>query len=366
MVVNELIEAARQVEKDIEKEYGREFKFHSLRPLFKQKDHNNNDPIAFISTANKTAGKTTFISLLSKKIYDMYGYKSMFICREGSEIDAYENTFADVIDLYHWDEIKTKNIITHKLVSLTEKEEFAYVAALKKASDLKKYSPLFKDVGIIILDEYQKEGGKYLNAEVDLLRILYRAVARGGGKMVRNVFILMTGNPVTLMNPYLINFNISKNYSYGKRYIKSRRAVAEFVINIEARKQMEESAASELFDAGLKYDCGVEFLFNDKLYLEKCVGKAVYLFTLIYDNKKYGVRKYLKNNIVHVGKKPDPSCQKILAFKANDRGHNVDLLEKRDFTWNIMREAYRLGKLRFDDLEAKQIIFDIMGIDLFG
>lgn len=341
--------------------------FYSGTEMLKQKDINGNEALCYISTNNRTSGKTSYLCLLNYIYSRETGRKFCYFVRNSGELGNYGEVFSDIISIYDLEGIiVTKPMVKDTIYQIMiNGKTIALVLAMKKYVSIKKYSPIFSEVDVIALEEYQPEDGRYLKNEVDIFRSLYRSVARGGGERARNVYIYMNGNPVTLMNPYLLEFDISHKYSYGNVYIKSPRCVAEFRINEEAAADIKNSGATELFSNGLSYDMGKDFLINDKTYLSKCHGKADYLFTLIYGNKRYGIRRFKLNGEIHISKKSDPSFKKILAFKENDREQNVDLLERYDFSWNYLRTAYKLGLLRFGDLEAKSVIYKLLGIDLY-
>lgn len=367
--MNLLLEESYKVRKEIVRVFGENSGYYTGSELFGYKDESRKEPACFISTTNRSAGKTTFLLLLAKQIWEDYGKTTVFTVRSVAELGSYRGIFSDVQNLYGWkEEIGEKVILKDGILEISMgNKTFSHVVSLKKSDAIKKFSPIFKDTILLCMDEYQTENGRYLKDEVNLFRSIYRTVSRGGGEQSRNVKILMLGNPVTLLNPYLLAFGISKKYSFGQNYIRGKRIVAEFRIIEEARKKLKENPATELFgEDETKYECGEEFLMNDNLYLEKCKGKSTYLFTLLYGKNAYGIRKYNQKNIIHVGRGSDPGFQKVLAFREKDRTHNAELLEKRCFTWQVIMEAYRTCRLRFDSLESKYMIFELLNIDLYA
>lgn len=323
--------------------------------------------VAYIVTTNRTDGKTTYYGLLAIEYHRITGRKVCYVVRHINELKDFGVMFSDITSLYYGGaQITTKVLIKDMLCTVAiDGEIFCYVACMKKYVGLKKFSPVFGDTDLIIMEEYQLEDGRFLRDEVGAFRSLYRSIARGGGEQVRDIKCILLGNPVTVLNPYLLQFGISEKYEKGKDYINTPYAVAEFRINFEAQKKMMEDAASMLFGRGSSYDYGKDFLVDDSRYMEKCKGKAVYLFTLIYENNSYGVRKYQKGGEIHVGDRPDPTCKKVLAFREYDRAQNIDLLERYDYSWRIIRNAYKFGLLRFGNFSAKHAIFEILGVDMY-
>ena len=55
----------------------------------------------------------------------------------------------------------------------------------------------------------------------------------------------------------------------------------------------------------------------------------------------------------------------IIAFNANDHDQITMLINRKDYLWKNIRDAFNKGYLRFDDAETKNMIFEILGIDLY-
>lgn len=362
---NELKDVANQVSYLISAKFGIDHTYYDGSQLLNK---GTEETILYICTINRTAGKTTFYLLFSMEIMRCLNKKTVFLVRKINELKDFGRIFEDVSLLYYdGSPVITKTVVKDTIVSLHfGDKEIGYVICLKKYVDVKRFSPIFADVEVIILDEYQPDDGIFVKKEVDAFQSIYRSVARGRGKQIRNISLLLYGNPVTLMNPYLLEFGISHRYKKGIDYIIDKLWVAEFKINEAASNMMKEHESSSLFSAKVNYDCGEDFLIDDSLYMEKCSGKTTYIATISYGSKMFGMRLYEKNNIIHIGIKHDPSCKKILAFRENDRQQNYELIEKYDFTWNFIRKSYKEGKLRFDNLDGKRIIFSLIGVDMYG
>lgn len=323
--------------------------------------------VVYIVTTNRTDGKTTYYGLLSIEYHRITGRKVCYVVRHINELKDYGIMFSDISSLYYSGEpIVTKMLIKDMICTVSMGGKiFCYVVCLKKYVGLKKFSPIFGDTDLMIMEEYQLEDGRFLRDEIGAFRSLYRSIARGGGEQVRDIQCILLGNPVTVLNPYLLQFGIAERYQRGIDYIQTKYAVGEFKINMKAQEKMKADSASHLFGKASNYDCGADFLIDDSRYMEKCSGKSKYLYTIIYDSNAFGVRQYLKGGEIHVGEKPDPTCKDILAFKEYDRAQNIDLLERYDYSWRLIRNAYKHGKIRFGNFAAKHAIFSILGVDMY-
>lgn len=364
---NVLLECSRVVDRKTKERFPERDFFSSTR-TFDMKTKTGKDPSCYIHTINRTAGKTTHYLMLSLEMYMRYGYQTMFLVRSVDEAEGYSNTFEDVLNIYYPDTeiseyVKLKRC-AHALS--IENNDFAYCVPIKKADTIKKFSPLFTKVGMILLEEYQPLDGKFVRNEVSLVNSIIRSVARGGGEQVRNDCVLiLLGNPITLMNPYLISFGINKLYCTGRKYVFTNSCVAEFSINKESSDKILESGFSDLFSTNAENDAGLDFLIRNDDYIEKTPGKARYLCTLIMGKQCYGVR-IASNGIVHVGRKYDETCNTVFAFVENDRIGNARIIENRDFTFSFIRDAYKRGKLRVDSDTTKMFLFEILGIDAYA
>lgn len=355
---------ANHVSTIISEKYGCDHPYYDGSTLLSRGTENTR---AYIVTTNRTDGKTTYYGLLTIEYHRITGRKVCYIVRHINELKDYGIMFSDISSLYYsGEEIVTKILIKDMICTVSMGGEiFCYVVCLKKYVGLKKFSPIFGDTDIMIMEEYQLEDGRFLRDEIGAFRSLYRTIARGGGEQIRPIICILLGNPVTLLNPYLLQFGIAERYKRDTEYIQTRNTVAEFRINLKAQQKMKEDSSSQLFGKASSYDYGADFLVDDSRYMEKCSGKSRYLYTIIYDNNAYGVRQYLKGGEIHVGDKPDPTCKDVLAFREYDRAQNIDLLERYDYSWKLIRNAYKYGKLRFGNFSAKHAIFSILGVDMY-
>lgn len=362
-----LRDCSRAVDQKTRERYPKKDFFSSTR-TYDMKTKTGKEPSCYIHTVNRTAGKTTHYLMMSLELYKRHGYQTMFLVRSVDETEGYSNTFADVLKIYY-PETEIKEYVKLKRCAHAlsiENEDFAYCVSIKKADTIKKFSPLFTKVGMVLMEEYQPIDGKFIRNEVSLVNSIIRSVARGGGEQVRNdCALVLLGNPITLMNPYLISFGINKLYRTDRTYIFTNSCVAEFSINKESSDKILESGFSDLFSGNAENDAGLDFMIRNDDYIEKTPGKARYLCTFIMGGECYGVR-IAQNGIVHVGRKYDETCNTVFAFVENDRIMNARIIENRDFTFSFIRDAYKSGRLRVDSETTKMFMFEILGIDAYA
>lgn len=318
----------------------------------------------FISTLTRTAGKTSFHILNNMILYKHFKKQYCIIVRNIAELESYSEVYRDICEIYDFkEELSTRVVVKDALYSIIYNDNIiAFICTLKKTTLLKKYSSVFRDVNCILMDEYQPEDNIFIKGEVSKMDSIITTISRGRAKQVRNdVYLFLLGNPYTLMNPYLISLGIHKKYKKGINYIKDEKYIAEFRINEHAVKELSASTLATTFGDG-KYKTGLEFMIDDNIYIQKIPKNAVYLFTLSFSGSKFGVRD--NNNILHISEKYDPSSKRIVSITEYGRTSLDRIISTRDLEYKLIRECYRVGKLRFDSLKTKNIIYDMFGIDI--
>lgn len=320
-----------------------------------------------IVTSNRTAGKTSFFILMFIKAYQLYGRKFIFLMRNAYEIQNCGDILRDVVDIYSLGEkIETVKIIKDVLYEIKiDGIGVGFSLRLSSSNVIKKYSPIFRDVDFFFMDEYQTEDGKYKNREVTDIQSILISASRGKGTRSRHVELILAGNPYSIMNPYLITFGFHKQYYYGCHFLTNGTAVAEFIVNEDAEKEISGNATLQAFGNSRYISSSASgfFIHNTDIFISKNPKKARYLFTIVYDDEIIGVRESLSDGCVYISNKHDPNCDVILAFKLDDFDQNKMLLNRYSYTWSYIKNAFTCGKLRFSDSKIKGIIYDILGID---
>lgn len=331
------------------------------------KDLDGLEPSIYMVTTNRSAGKTTDLLIRALKQFKEKKRKTILIYRNQYELCGAYSIFKGVLDLYHnlgtsISELSRSKGLFYEL--LLDDEPFGYAVSLSNVDSIKKYSPLFFDVDLCILDEFQKEDGRYLKNEVKKLESLLITVARGGGEQARPIKCFLLGNNVSQLNPYFIYFGVNQRYKKGTKYIRGHGWIAEFVTNASATNAIKKSGLYRAFnDDYMKMSAENAKLFQEDAFLEKCTGKCKYLFTIKHDGKYWGVRESLTNGKTFINENYDKSCKNVLVFSTGEHGSNTIMLNKNSFIGKKLKESYQLGLLRFSSLNAKNVIYDILALD---
>ena len=178
--------------------------FYNGYQLLSKKDVNGEDPEIYICTSNRTAGKTTFFNHYLLNNFLKNKEKFMLLYRYNYELDECANKFfKDIGGLYYPNSVMiSKRIAKGVFHNLYLDEELCgYAVSINACEQIKKFSHYFNDTAVMLLDEFQSETNNYTSNEVQKVISIHTSVARGHGKMVRRVPLILVGNPVSLLNP---------------------------------------------------------------------------------------------------------------------------------------------------------------------
>ena len=348
----------------------KENKYYDINSVLDKKDLDGEEPAIYMITSNRSGGKTTNTLKYSLQLFKEKGRKTILLYRNKLELNGSNLIYKDVLKIFpEFGEEMT--ILSHAGGTFYELfldgKSFGYSIALYNPDVLKKYSPIFADCDLIIMDEFQKEDGKYLDKEVMKLQSIYLTVARGGGEQSRHVKVFLLGNMVSLMNPYFVYFGIHKRLKDNTKFIRGHGWIAQFTYIEHASKEIKKNPFFRAFKnySYMNYSTENVYLFDSRIFIEHPKGKSKYLFTLIHDGASYGVREFFQDGLVYVSKKVDPKCRQVVTFKNGDHNQNTMMLNHYCFLWKSIKDAYQGGYLRFDDIKSKNAIFDILGVDMY-
>jgi hypothetical protein len=348
----------------------KESKYYNPDKILRMRDLEGLKPAIYIISTNRSAGKT--FSFLKKVLEDFKkdGKQFGLIYRHKYELNSSASLFDDVQRLYPElrgtiTTVSYANGLFYELIM--DEKTIGWSFSMNSPDALKKHSPKFSQIEQMIFDEYQTESGKYLDKEIEKFQSLYLTIARGGGRQSRHVNVYMLGNNVTLMNPYYIKFDIHKRLKTDTKFMRGNGWVAEFGFNESASQEIRSNAFYQAFkDEGyMAYSTENVYLSDASIFVGKISGRSKYLFTILHESTLYGVREYYDKGILYISKQPDNSCKQVITFKASDHNANTMMLSHYSYLWKNIKDAYQKGWLRFDDIQTKNDIFDILGVDLF-
>lgn len=333
--------------------------------LLSLSDKNGEKPEIYVSTSNRSAGKTTYFNRLAVNAFLKRGEKFGLIYRFKYELsDIADKFFKDINGLFfpehEMSSERKAGGIYHDL--FIDDMHCGYAFALNSADQIKKYSHLFSDVSRLIFDEFQSETNNYCPDEIRKFISLHMSIARGQNKQVRYVPVYMISNPVTLINPYYVEWNISSRIKADTRYLKGDGFVLEQGFNESASRANKESAFNRAFSQNryMEYAAQNVYLNDNTAFVEKPDGIGKYLATIKYNNYTFGIREYAEAGIIYCDDHADMSFPFKLTVTTDDHDINYVMLKKNDLFLSSLRYYFDKGCFRFKDLKCKDAILKVL------
>lgn len=237
-----------------------------------------------------------------------------------------------------------------------ERVTLGYCLALSEAVKIKKRS--FPKVKYLIFDEYMlenKQGGQYVNGwkEPDLFLSIYHTIDREEDRVI--CFLL--GNNTAFYNPYHLHpaFNIP-NIEKGKIWTSENVLFQWAMSSTELREEKAKCKFLKMLDNTTygKYAKDGDYIDDNHNFIERMSTTAKYAMTLEYDGTDFGVYNDMKNGVIYISDKVDPSCKLVYALTIDDHKENTMLTRSTAVTqlkW--LANNFKLGNVRFVSMEIK-------------
>lgn len=335
-----------------------------------------NKPSMFLISTNRSAGKTTAVLSDFLEKFRNGGGEFALIYRNRYELKAAYAVFTDVLSReYSGCAITGKAVADGLFYTLYfndgEKEtQCGFAVGLFAIDKMKKYSPLFLNVKRALFDEYQTEDGQYLKNEPQRLMSLIVSMARGGGEQSRTIETYLLSNNVSILNPYYIALGIVERLKPDTRFLRGHGWILEQGYNESASLAVSENPIVKAFTSNQneygEYLTSKAYLYDMNSFIHKAKGKSRYLFTLVYGEKELGVREFFETGEIHVNDKPESNSPYLFTFQVKNHNQNTIMLSQASFVWKNIRDAYNGAYLTFSSGEIKNIIFELLGLDIYG
>ena len=348
-------------------------KFYDGTKLLSLKDINKQRPEIFISTSNRSAGKTTFFGKKMIQDFIKHGKKFGLIYRYGYELnEVADKFFSDLREIFFHNMVMTQKtgekdtyielFLSDINKAAEEPELCGYALALNKADNIKKLSHLLASVDVLLFDEFQPESGQYAPNEIQKFHSIHTSLARGGGEQVRYLPVIMISNFVSLLNPYYTAMGISERIQENTNYLRGDGWVLEQGFNETASLMQKESAFNRAFGQSryLQFSSEKFYLNDNNTFVGKMDGKATYIMSLRFDEKWFGVRYYSDRMLLYVNKTPDLSHKRKIAVSVEDMTEETTLITRTDPILTRMRDFFEKGAFRFQNLESKAAVFNLL------
>lgn len=336
-------------------------KYYDGTKLLSMLDINGNKPEIYMCTTNRTGGKTTYFGRLCINRFLDKCEKFGLIYRYNYELD-------DVVDKFYKDlgslffpehEMSSKRRasgIFHEL--FLDDKSCGYALSLNSADQIKKYSHLFSDIQRMIFDEFQSESNHYCSNEIKKLLSVHTSVARGQGEQVRYVPVYMLSNPVSIINPYYVEMDISNRLKDNTKFLRGDGFVLEQGFIDSASEEQKKSGFNKAFSKNkyVAYSSESVYLNDNQSFVDKVNGKSRYLCTLRYRGVDYAIREFTEEGILYCDARADSTFRLKITVTTEDHQVNYVMLKRNDFFLSNLRYLFERGCFRFKDLKCKEAV----------
>jgi len=335
--------------------------------LLSLKDQNGLTPSIYISTSNRSAGKTTFFSRYLVNRWKRHGEKFILLYRFNYELaDVPDKFFKEIRSLFFpgyemTSKARAKGIY-HELY-INEKL-CGYAISLNAADQLKKYSHLFSDCARILFDEFQSENDHYCPNEIQKFLSVLTSIARGGGEQVRYVQVIMLSNLVSLLNPYYVALGVSDKLDNKTKFIRGDGFVMEQGFLDSVAEKQKQSGIFRAFAGNdyNKYTTEKIYLNDNYTFIENMTGKNNYLVTFKIGGTSYAIREYPEKGIIYCDQRIDETYPVRLVIDADDMDVNYITIKNNSYLLNNLKWFFEHGSFRFKNLACKNAVFKLLSL----
>lgn len=345
-------------------------KYYDGTKLLSMKDINGLTPEIFMTTTNRSAGKTTYFNRMLVNRYKKTGSKFILVYRFNYElVDCASKFFKEIGNLFFkGDEMTEKRKANGIYVELFLNEQSCgYCVSINYADQLKKFSHLLADAGCMLFDEFQSETNHYVPQEVSKFMSLHTSIARGGGEQVRYLPVYMISNAVSIINPYYMSMGIADRLHSDTNYLKGDGFVLEQGFYQNVADAQVSSAFNRAFknEQYLLYASQNVYLNDNANMIEKMTGISDYIVTLKNGSKHYGVRRFKETGLFYVDNRADETFPDKIVSNAFEQDAGYMLLGRSNILMAGLRSAFEKGYVRFRNQECKSAFFELMNYQMF-
>lgn len=340
-------------------------KYYDGTKLLSMPDINGNKPEIYMCTTNRSAGKTTYFGRLCINRFLDKNEKFGLLYRYNYELDDIADKFyKDLGSLFfpsYTMTAKRRAKGTFQELFLNEKS-CGYALSLNNADQIKKYSHLFSDIQRMIFDEFQSETNHYCDNETKKFISIHTSIARGQGEQVRYVPVYMLSNPVSIINPYYVELDISGRLKDDTKFLRGDGFVLEQGYIESASIEQKKSGFNRAFSKNsyTAYSSECIYLNDNKAFVEKPAGKSKYLCTLRYKGTDFALREYTESGLIYCDDKADSSFLTRISVTTDDHNINYVMLKRNDFFLSNLRYFFEHGCFRFKDMRCKEAVLSAL------
>lgn len=333
--------------------------------LLSMTDLNGNQPELYLTTGNRSIGKTTWFNRYAVKRFKEKHKKFCLVYRWNYELsDCADKFFKDIQRLFFpTDEMTEKRRANGIFVELFLNEEpCGYCVTLNNADSLKKFSHLLSDVEMMIFDEFQSENNRYCPNEINKLLSIHTSIARGQGEQVRRVPVYMLSNKVSLVNPYFLSLGISDRLKDDTKYLRGDGYVLEQTYMDNVTELQLNSGFNKAFknESYVAYSAMNVYLNDSSSFIEKPAGASRYVATMKHGDRMYSVKFYYEAGLYYMDKSVDEDFKTKITFDAGSHDAQFIMVGSTNSYVLMLRSVFERGLMRFKNQECKSAFFEML------
>lgn len=330
--------------------------------LMSTKDINGKTPEIFISTGNRSRGKTTRVMKYAVDNFLKDNKKFCLLYKFNNELkDVHKKAFATVTQV-HYPELEFTSQVRDRgsyIELFCNKQPCGYAVAINSSEKVKKASNMMSDTSLMIYDEFATESGQYCPDEISKFQSIHTSLARDKDKHVKYLPVIMISNFVSLLNPYYTELDIATRLKSDTKILRGDGFVLQQEFNTVAAQEQAESAFNRAFKNSnyYKYNTELVYLKDNRAFVEKITGDTTYLATIKDDNKEYALR-YTDEGLIYCDDRVDKTFP--LKYSVNTRSHNIGYQMIRPELYLLFKRVFQAGNFRFKNLLCKNAVIHLL------
>lgn len=284
------------------------------------------------------------------------GEQFVYVRRYKDELRDVDKFFADISQEFEGVEFQVKG-----KTAIINGEVAGYFVSLSTSQKLK--SVPFPNVSRIVFDEFIVDKGhlRYLTNEVEVFLDLFETIARKRDN-VRAIFL---ANNVSRVNPYFTYFKCIPKENERFTVAKDGEVVVEMFTDEKFIEEKYKTKFGKLIrntNYG-NYAIDNKSLRDNDTFIQKFKPKNCnFLFSVTYKGNEIGFHIsydeglwYCNNEVVQTSKR---------RFTITKDDHDINLIMYNSLSsfplFNDFVKYYRMGFVRFKNIETKQRVYDIL------
>jgi len=332
-----------------------------------------------IAIGARTWGKTFQVKRKMLKNYKRKDERGIYLRRFETELkEVSKNLFDDTSEHYLpsnqrivcdksniWFQNKQEKILKDGTSKVKwDSDRMGYLMHVSMSQTIKSGS--YRDVSTFCFDEFLIEDNihhYYRNEVATVLRMINTVNRDRKGKDKCRCYFF--ANAVTQYNPYFQFWNIKGLNDEQHYYLDfNPQVVVYYDRNEEFMRDVMDSEYGELIRGTQEeaYQIKNQFLLDmDNDFVAPKPMQSKYLFTLVHNNKWYGVYYSYMENRFWISESFDKNYRWIFASTGEDLRPNIVLLKENMF-FKYIKSAYRKGNLFYENLGIYKEIKDMLDL----